>query len=61
MLNINLEDIDPQSSREPLLAAVFEFIKDMKTTGKADGLYLHGDFGVGKSYLVSFRCKNIGY
>ncbi|PEQ70116.1 prepilin peptidase [Bacillus toyonensis] len=59
MLNINLEDIDPQSSREPALAAVFEFIKDMKTTGKADGLYLHGDFGVGKSYLVAFAAKTL--
>ena len=59
MLDIDLSDIDPQPSRKNALEAIFEFIRDMKANKKSDGLYLYGDFGVGKSFLVAFVAKTL--
>ncbi|EOQ19566.1 MULTISPECIES: primosomal protein DnaI [Bacillus cereus group] len=59
MLDIDLKDIVPHKSRKNALEAIFTFIQEMKTNGTAEGVYLYGDFGVGKSYLVAFAAKTL--
>ena len=50
----NLEDVDKTiKSRLPLMKWVVNFIKEYDTISKHKGLYLHGPFGSGKSYIIA--------
>ena len=50
----NLDDVDKTiKSRLPLMKWVVNFIKEYDTTTKHKGLYLHGPFGSGKSYIIA--------
>jgi primosomal protein DnaI len=50
----NLDDVDKTiKSRLPLMKWVVDFIKKYDTTTKHKGLYLHGPFGSGKSYIIA--------
>jgi len=48
------EDVDlTDVSRKPVIEALLKFIQDYRDGKKAKGLYLHGSFGSGKTFLIS--------
>ena len=52
--NAKMKDIyTDDKNRVPLIKWVTSFIKDYKSGKKVKGLYLSGNFGSGKSYIVS--------
>lgn len=48
-----MSEIKIDNERKELIRYVTEFIKKFKTNEKKKGLYLHGNFGSGKSYIIS--------
>ena len=55
---ITMKDIDPtDKKRLKLIKWIVNFIKEYDPTKKTKGLYLHGNFGCGKTYVVS-ACFN---
>lgn len=52
--NARFEDIDlTDSSRKHVIEALINFIQEYRETGKGKGIYLHGSFGSGKTFLIS--------
>lgn len=51
--NVELSKIDISDERKPVLNLIYAFLKDFKHNPHAKGLYLSGDFGVGKTYLLA--------
>ncbi|MHA6251426.1 primosomal protein DnaI [Oceanobacillus sp. CAU 1775] len=52
ILNARLSDIDSDQQRTEVLVKVYEFLNQAKTSLPSKGLYLHGIFGVGKTFLL---------
>ncbi len=51
--NASMKEIDTKdSSRYPTIKWIQNFIKNYKKNPHQKGLYLHGNFGAGKSYLI---------
>lgn len=48
-----MSEIKIDKERKELIKYTTEFIKKFKTNEKLKGLYLHGNFGSGKSYIIS--------
>lgn len=51
ILQASIQDIDG-SERGAAIQALFDFLKQLKSGLPRKGLYLHGKFGVGKTYLL---------
>ncbi|MDH5100639.1 primosomal protein DnaI [Lactobacillus kefiranofaciens] len=51
--NVELSKIDISDERKPALNLVYAFLRNFKHNPHAKGLYLSGDFGVGKTYLLA--------
>lgn len=50
----SLKDIDlTDKKRLPAIKAITEFMEKYKSNPKQKGIYLHGSFGTGKTYLIS--------
>ncbi|MCF3942562.1 primosomal protein DnaI [Oceanobacillus alkalisoli] len=52
ILEARLSDIDNDSSRTQVLLKIFDFLEQAKQEIPKKGLYLHGIFGVGKTFLL---------
>ncbi|WP_430534204.1 primosomal protein DnaI [Listeria rocourtiae] len=63
ILEANLNDFDlDNASRNAAFIAAEEFLsayKDSKSVKMLKGLYIHGEFGTGKSYLLGAIAKNL--
>lgn len=52
--NIDLmEDVDVTDDRNKLLALIYDFLNKFKKDPHQKGLYLSGEFGVGKTYILA--------
>ena len=52
--NIDLmEDIDVTDDRNKLLALIYDFLNKFKKDPHQKGLYISGEFGVGKTYILA--------
>lgn len=51
--NVDLTSIDRNPERRESLVEIANFIKNYKKDHHAKGLYLEGDFGVGKTYILA--------
>ena len=52
--NARFEDIDlKDSARKHVIESLINFIQEYRETGKGKGIYLHGSFGSGKTFLIS--------
>lgn len=51
--DIDLNEIDQSPERKHVLNDLAEFINDFSKNKQAKGLYLAGDFGVGKTYMLA--------
>ena len=51
--NVDLVSLDQNAQRREALVEVANFIKNFKQNHHAKGLYLEGDFGVGKTYILA--------
>lgn len=57
----SFDNIDKNDKkRVPLIKWILEYYKDYKNGNKRKGLYLHGSFGSGKSYLISALLNELG-
>jgi primosomal protein DnaI len=54
----NIDKTDKK--RVALIKWILEYYKDYKNGNKRKGLYLHGSFGSGKSYLISALLNELG-
>lgn len=63
--NASLKDLDTtDKNRYPLIKWVTKFIKEYDISKSNKGLYLHGNFGCGKTYILAClfnEMKNRGY
>lgn len=54
LANASLKDLDTtDKNRYPLIKWVTKFIKEYDNTKSNKGLYLHGNFGCGKTYILA--------
>lgn len=53
ILNASLKDVDKDKERIEVIKWIKAFYDNYEKTGKNKGLYLHGNFGCGKTYLIS--------
>ena len=53
ILNASLKDVDKDKERIEVIKSIKAFYDNYEKTGKNKGLYLHGNFGCGKTYLIS--------
>ncbi|MGN1337309.1 MAG: primosomal protein DnaI [Candidatus Coprovivens sp.] len=53
ILNASLKDVDKDKERIEVLKWIKNFYDTYEKTGRHKGLYLHGNFGCGKTYLIS--------
>ena len=52
--NASMKNIDiTDKKREKLIKAVNKFYKDYQTNKNIKGLYVHGSFGAGKTYIIA--------
>lgn len=51
--DVELSKIDISNDRKPVLNLIYAFLKDFEKNPHAKGLYLSGDFGVGKTYMLA--------
>jgi len=49
----SMEKIEVEKSRTEIITWLMHFIKNYKENNEEKGLYLHGNFGCGKTYLVA--------
>ena len=63
--NASLKDLDiNDKARVKVIKWITKFIKDFDSSKKNKGLYLHGSFGCGKTYIISAvfnELKKMGY
>lgn len=52
ILEARLSDIEKDNERTNALVKIYEFLNQAKTSLPEKGLYLHGIFGVGKTFLL---------
>lgn len=53
ILNASMKDIDKDKERLEVIKWIKKFYDTYDKNGKCKGLYLHGNFGCGKTYLIS--------
>lgn len=51
--DVSLSEIDVTDDRNNVLALIYDFLKKYKKDPHQKGLYLSGDFGVGKTYILA--------
>lgn len=51
--SVDLKYVDYDEDNKPIILAIADFVKEYRTNPHARGLYLCGDFGVGKTYLMA--------
>ncbi|HZG16329.1 MAG TPA: primosomal protein DnaI [Candidatus Bathyarchaeia archaeon] len=58
-LAASFESLEVDMSNRAAVARAIQFCEEMATTRKAKGIYLHGPFGVGKSYLMGAVAREL--
>ena len=53
IFNASLKDVDKDKERIKVIKWIKEFYDNYDKNGEFKGLYLHGNFGCGKTYLIS--------
>lgn len=51
--DVSLSDVDVNADRKQVLTLIYDFLREYKNNPHARGLYLSGDFGVGKTYILA--------
>lgn len=51
--DVNLSDIEVTNDRQQALTLIYDFLKKYKADPHQQGLYLSGDFGIGKTYMLA--------
>lgn len=51
--DVSLSSLDVTDDRKQVLTLIYDFLKKYKQNPHAQGLYLSGDFGVGKTYILA--------
>lgn len=57
--HVELAEVDQTPERKDALLAIAAFLKNFEHDHHAKGLYLEGDFGVGKTYLLAGLANSI--
>lgn len=57
--HVELEEVDQDPERMKALAEIAHFLAEFDTNKHARGLYLDGNFGVGKTYLLAALANSI--
>ncbi len=55
------ESVELDESNQPAVAAAIRFCREYTSGQKAKGLYFHGPFGVGKSYLMGAIARELSH
>lgn len=51
--DVSLSELDVTDERKQVLTLIYDFLKKYRNDPHARGLYLSGDFGVGKTYILA--------
>lgn len=51
--DISLSEIDVNDDRKQVLTLIYDFLRKYKQAPHVQGLYLSGDYGVGKTYILA--------
>lgn len=51
--DVSLSEIDVNDDRKQVLTLIYDFLRKYKQNRHIQGLYLSGDFGVGKTYILA--------
>ena len=51
--DVSLSEIDVNDDRKQVLTFIYDFLRKYKQNPHIQGLYLSGDFGVGKTYILA--------
>ena len=51
--DVSLSEIDVNDDRKQVLTLIYDFLRKYKQNPHIQGLYLSGDFGVGKTYILA--------
>lgn len=51
--DVSLSEIDVNDDRKQVLTLIYDFLRKYKQNPYIQGLYLSGDFGVGKTYILA--------
>lgn len=51
--DVSLSEIDVNDDRKQVLTLIYDFLRKYKQNSHIQGLYLSGDFGVGKTYILA--------
>jgi len=58
-LAASFEQLEVDSANRAVVARAIRFCEEMESGGKVKGIYLHGPFGVGKSYLMGAVAREL--
>lgn len=59
ILNASLENLYTSDTRRTALREFYQFLNQIKTGLPAKGIYFHGSFGVGKTYLLGVLANEL--
>lgn len=59
ILNATIENLHTTDMRRSALRDFYKFLNDIKTGIPAKGIYFHGSFGVGKTYLLGVLANEL--